>query len=522
MLSNNRLSKFYTSKTIFYFLIFALFFVPRVLFLGLEHWSVDSIKWMRRSDEFIENIFTLDIKETYRTYHPGVTVMILAGTSKAIYYSTEEFVSGISPKISNGIAKQDQLKIAAFIAKLPIMVVISITLTLACWILLKITKSKLYAIIFASTLSLEPFFLGISRQLHLTGLETSFIFLSIISAFYARKSNKRKFLILAGISLGLGILTKISSTVAIPFLLILFTPYNFKNGIIFTLKKYLTTIFILFGSSFLVIFILFPALWFNPLEILRKMLFEGVLDTAFTDEPSNSYFRNPWLFYYEVLFTKTLGLTFVAWIGSIILFFKTKDHTTKKLIALSFAFTLYYLVIMSIPSKQMHRYAVVVYPFVVLGSSAVIYKLLSSTNLMWRKLLVIGGISYYAFSLFMIMPNYTSYYSELIGFTRGYSNFSKPYADYYIESIKHLNNVDKNPDKLLLLESSNQESVSQQILEGKTQSISTVSSVKNIPYYISLDYHKKNELPESCKIIKSFGHRWPDNFSLVNLYKCNE
>ena len=179
----------------FYILIFAIFLFPRLFDLGREGYGSDSQKWLRRSDEFIERVSSGNLERSYVTYHPGVTVMWLSGVTKHFYYNYVKGVDGVNIKQTNGIVIPQYFESTLAVSKVPLILFISILLTLSAIILNRMGLSKLHVVIFALMLSLEPFFLGVSTQLHLTGLETALAFSSIIFALYYQKTNNKKILL---------------------------------------------------------------------------------------------------------------------------------------------------------------------------------------------------------------------------------------------------------------------------------------------------------------------------------------
>ncbi|MEM4655284.1 MAG: glycosyltransferase family 39 protein [Thermosphaera sp.] len=209
-----------------------IFLVPRLIGLGWDTWNVDAQRWMIRSDLFVKNLLDLNFAETYQSYHPGVTVMWLSGFSKWLFYTAFEYAAHYSPKISSGFVYPEQFYLAAFFSKMPLVIAISILLTYSCIILTKIGSPKSLVIIFAILISFEPYFLGVSRFMHLTGLETSLTFASVVSVLYAIAKGEFKYFFITGLLLGLGFATKSSALVVFPFLIFLVFVYNLLENVL--------------------------------------------------------------------------------------------------------------------------------------------------------------------------------------------------------------------------------------------------------------------------------------------------
>src|SRR3989338_9487575 len=92
---------------------------------------------------------------------------------------------------------------------------------------------KKFALIFSIVLSLEPFFLGVSRFLHLSALTAMFMFASfaVLLEHYITKRKDYRYFVFSAILLGLGILTKIDALIVLPINGLCIAFYKFRESI---------------------------------------------------------------------------------------------------------------------------------------------------------------------------------------------------------------------------------------------------------------------------------------------------
>ncbi len=545
-------------KISFVFAIFMIFLIPRVIGLGWDEWNVDAQRWMTRSDLFIKYLLRGDFAQTYQSYHPGVTLMWLSGISKWIFYSLFEAIKGYPVKLSSGSVYPEQFFLVAFIAKFPLVLTISALLTYSSVLISRIIKTKKYVLIFAILLSLEPFYLGINRFYHLTGLESAFVFSAVISIYYyvygETEKHQLKYLILGGIFSGLAFLTKSSGLIVIPFLLgIIVSKLFWKKGLdprvslrspedddpkkqtdtklqsemIFRLRFVLKSAGILLTSFVLTIFVFFPAMWVNPVGTVQNIFISGVEEKGFTDGPHPSILKSQYTYYYEILFIKSAGLTIISIIVSGIFIVRRKLFKSVPVLTLAVSYFFYYFTIMSIPSKQMTRYTSIVYPFIIMISSFGIYLLLRHFRKNKAILFsIIGAIAlYYAVIFFSIYPNYSSFHSDLLGGYNGYSKIRKPYNDgeHYLQVGQYLNQIGKKDayDYALIVTEGNKDISVKLGFLGQTYAGKIPSEInkKFKKIFYATDYTDIQDFP-NCPKIKGFGHKWPDEFEFVYLFEC--
>lgn len=521
-------------------LIYLIFFIPRAIFLGWDEWNVDAQRWMIRSDLFIKNFFNGNFLETYQSYHPGVTLMWLSGLSKLFFYNLFEQVYGYSVKLSSGFVYPEQFYLVSFFAKIPLVLAISFLMSISLWLLYKMINSKALILLISLVISFEPYFLGITRYYHLTGLETAIAFTVLIITIYNLHKCQPKLYIsfILGIFISLGCLTKSSGLVYGFFAIILYLIYtrpiykkitllnrDFKNHLRIVLIDYLFKNMAILTFGFCVTsIIIFPAMWIDPINTINKILVLGVEQKGFVDGRHNSFLNNKYSYYYEILFIKSLGLTFVFFLLSF-RYIKLKNNGAISLISKVFiAFIIYYFVIMSIPSKQMTRYVTIAFPFVSFLAGYSIYNFISSFKNKYLKLIsVVLLVIYYFINLAIYFPNFSAFHTDILAGTSGFARYKKPFNDgeYYLQVAQYINSKHGNEAKNinLVTYSDNKDASFRFAFLGKSYT-NTPNNISNSLLYYAVDYDEIHRVPSNCNLTKSFGPRWPDDFKFVKLYLC--
>ncbi len=523
--------------TKFIYLIFSIFLLPRLINLGSDVWNVDSHRWMTRSDKFINHLETFNFDKTFQSYHPGTVLMWLTGTAKALFYFLFEQIFHYPVKIADGAVYPEKFFFTSFIALLPIIITICALLTLALININKVINNKTLIIIFAIVLSFEPFYLGVTKFLHLTGLESAFTFASFSFIFRYFQNDDKKILkifsrnlLLAGVLIGFASATKISGLIFLPFggLIILTKTIieiyknkpNAKNLLIQMVIEGLT----LCAIPFFVMYVITPSMWVHPIKRLDQIFNQGIENTAFEDGPHRTILKIKSLYYYEILFVKTLGLSILGIITSFFFIRKEQNSKIKSIFIMTITYTIFYFMVMSFPSKQMTRYLAVIYPFILFASAYSIYFIYSKLQNTKRTIFIAGISIYYFLILFITYPAPSTFISEFLGGYKGYSNLSAIYNDgeHYMQVGQYLNKLGQKDayDYALVVPSGNKDVSVQPGFLGTVfvNSVKGDKKFKNI--FIAVEYYDYEDIPYDCEYIRGFGHRWPDNFDYLYLYKC--
>lgn len=394
------------------FIFITLFLLTRLTRLGGDEINPDAVNWHYRSEQFVVGLKTLNFEKTYQHYHPGVTLMWIIGP-------TVELVKQLYP--SEAIYNQFNFEVFHFSSKF-ILIFVQLFLTLVILYQLSKIIGFLKAYFTVLLFSLEPFFVGNSRLLHLDVLLTLFLFLGLLFAYRAFKKYSFWSSILAGTFLSLSFLTK-SLGVGGLFFVFIWGVFRIIKKDKFALKISLLMLLGFVITSFL----LFPALWVGPVKVIVDIFKEGErigIRKGHDQVVLSEYTKNaPWFFYLLVLGIKTSPFTIFGIILFVILTLKSilgyrKKHFSEmgSLIKWLGVFYVGYLIVMTFPSKKIDRYMVPEYPFLALVAVVGFYRASSIFSKHYAKILMsIFFVFTILYPLYKYFPYYFTYTSPLFG-----------------------------------------------------------------------------------------------------------
>ena len=520
LLSNNKIFLF----------IFLVYFIPRILYLGIDMANIDTMYWYPRIEKFPSKFLQFDFKGTYLHYHPGTTLLWLSGFFKLFFVKVFEFIYNYNPTYMPHHFTKIQ-----FVVTFPLIAVISV-LGVYNFYILKNLKNITFAIIFSILLSLEPFFLGVSKYFHVTALSTLFGLSAFLSIIYFTKIQKSKYLYVSGILSGLAVSTKISAIILQPIILIYFfylllLNYNFSKSLFSNFYKSFKHLITQFLILILTFFVVNPFMWVAPVWGLRKIYFDGVVGTGFSGSHPKVLFTNiPHLYYLETAFLRVTPLVFLAFLFTTVYFFlNIKKHYKNNFLVSIVIYFLFYYLLLSIPLKLKDRYLFELIPPLVLvatyGISIVYQKLRTKLKIIFIILYVI----YIAFITYTYFPVYSFYHTELIGGVGGlYSMGFIPTnrGEWYAQAAFYLNKKDTLPEEKIVLMGGSGGLIKtfSQFYYGTTYAelgaIPDKSGLK-INYIVTRKKHIGYVPGNFCKKIKSFGPRNFFGTDEIYIYECN-
>lgn len=289
---------------IFVAIIIAIFVATRIPGLVNDNINPDGVNWHWRSEQFMNGIKYQQFIKTYQHYQPGVTLMWIIGPivelPKQIFTQFDTYSPVTFP-------------VFHFYSKL-FLVFVQLTLTfIAFYVLEKLIGIK-KAFLTIAIFTLEPFFIGNSRVLHMDVLLTLLLFNGLLFAYWNLKEFDWIKTILAGFFLGLATLTK---SVGIGGFLFAAGVGGLYLLITQGIKKSLKYSLPILGVSFLTIFIFFPALWTDAKFALTN-IYKGITDKGFDGHGEiffGKYTRDPgWAFYPVVLLIKSSPFLLVGFL----------------------------------------------------------------------------------------------------------------------------------------------------------------------------------------------------------------
>lgn len=398
------------------FLVFVITIISRLPALGYDIFNTDVWKWKARSYDFGSGIFNFDFALTLQKYHPGVTLLWLNTLAIKIFNYGYVLFNGISPP-DNSV---DTIFGLHFVQKVTIVFAIAVVLGLFYYALRELF-GRSFAVIATTLILVEPFYIALTRVIHLEGLMSTFMIASFVWFFYGLENIKnKKRLIISGFFTGLAILTKTSALFLLPLFGILLV-FHFglgKNSILIPIKSALKEYGIWLLTVILTFVLLWPAFYTIPSEVI-SVLYRGIFTIGVERGHEQLYFGelvgDPGFFFYPVVFLyKTSIFLIPGLIGLFVLSYKRLDKKAKKFINYSLLFSLLYLVELTIPSKKLDRYLL---PCILSLSliTAFFYQDVVSRFKQYGKVFLISALLLWSIYLSKIHPDYFSYYNPIFG-----------------------------------------------------------------------------------------------------------
>jgi 4-amino-4-deoxy-L-arabinose transferase-like glycosyltransferase len=298
---------------------FILANLPRLS--GLDAFMMaDEFLWIYRSRNFLVFLANGNWLRTFQTGHPGVTTTWLGSLGLWIYH---RFATG-----SSLLEAWYSLNLCTFSTELlPLIRLPVVGVTLLCLLLsIKLVQKlwgKQVALLSLVLLTLDPFYLAHSRTLHHDALVSGWMLVASLSILvYALRTSSFRYLLLAGLSAGLALLSKTTALFLFPYSGVILgimvfrrreSSGSFIQAIRYTALAGLGWVLIV-G---LTVYALWPAMWVDPLGVLFKSG-EMIQRYALNPHTNNIFFwgqivQDPGLAYYGV--TILFRLTPLALVG---------------------------------------------------------------------------------------------------------------------------------------------------------------------------------------------------------------
>ena len=391
----------------------------------------DELKWTCRSINFHRALRAGDFAGTFQTGHPGVITMWLGVPWMGVDPTAEWLDMCGNPSISSmieNVSAQMPRELAAllFAARRGVALLSSLAIGVAFLMLCRLFGWRL-ALVSCMLVAWAPFGVAHSRFLHLDGIVTSFLFLSVLSLLVGLKEGKHRFLALSGVFCGLATLNKSPAMFGLPFTALVILSHGVghkascsrivRNGVVFLLSATVTY------------FALWPTMWTAPGQSLASVFQTALFYAGQPHTNSNFFWGAPrpdpgWLFYPVAL---AFRLTPWALIGAALsLPWLVRRHERRSELWVLTGFTVLYGVFMTLGQKKFDRYLLPVFPFVQtlagFGLLAVSERLGSSWTAR-RQGLVAVMLAAAVFGLGVTTalshaPYYLTYYNPLLGGSR--------------------------------------------------------------------------------------------------------
>ncbi|MEA3408109.1 MAG: glycosyltransferase family 39 protein [Chloroflexota bacterium] len=349
----------------------------------------DEPAWVYRSIKFLLALSRGDWADTFLTGHPGVVTMWTGAVSLTWHRLVTNAVSWSQLAAIDALPTldvHDPQAIRQLVDLLPMakggIFVVHTLIALALYWLLKQLLNRPYALASVAFLALDPYYLALSRVLHIDALTSGFMLLALVSTFVYVSRGAKGYLVCAGAATGLAALTKsYGAFVAPAVLLALFVSHlrgtvpqegnETEGGRAGRKTLRCARDVVLWGAvAGLVFFLLWPAMWVSPLETVKHMVRFSLEYATDPGDATASFFRGqvvsdlgPAFYLTNILFRVTplvlvggaLALLVSLWIGG--------DGAKERRLAIVglLVYSGIYFFLINLSSKKFDRYTLPIF-----------------------------------------------------------------------------------------------------------------------------------------------------------------
>lgn len=250
--------------------------------------TVDETSWLTFSGNFYHALARGDFRRTFQIAHPGVTTT-WAGTAAFLLrypgYADEARgqVRWVTHDVGSIIRAEGHDPVELLAAGRAV-VVLGITAVLA---MAAVAAMDLFgfwgALVGFLLIASDPFHIALSRLLHVDGMVSSLMLLSVLALLsYLYGSHRRRDLVISAVAAGLAWLTKVPALVLIPFAvgLVLFTVWpTWHRGqwLSWAAFRRAARLLVVWGAVSALVFVLaWPAMWVGPINSVRAIVHEAL------------------------------------------------------------------------------------------------------------------------------------------------------------------------------------------------------------------------------------------------------
>lgn len=427
-------------------MLFVLAWVPRTLALD-RFVTTDERKWLARSGNFLQALNSGQFAATFQREHPGVITMWLGALG--IRTAFPDYTAHAPPQfgwkdeeIEPWLRARGHQPIDVMAAGRRYVALVTALAVALCYPLLRrLFDDELLALSATALIALDPFFVGLSRLLHVDALATGFTTLALL-AFLAWlwRGRSRGLLVASAVAAALAWLTKSPALFLAPFLGLLALAAALSRrdpAQSWPRRAWRDAVVPMAGWTVvagLVFVLCWPAMWVNPLGSLRGIV-TAAEEYAVGGHVNANFFLgrvvddDPGLLFYPVALL--WRLTPVVVIGTLLALLtlpwwrRERPGWLAPVAALAL-WSVAFLAFMSTGAKKFDRYLLPIHPafaiMAAVGLSALLRQfggwLQRQRWLTWAHLsgagLVVAVLAQAAWAL-PLAPYYIDFYSPLLG-----------------------------------------------------------------------------------------------------------
>jgi Dolichyl-phosphate-mannose-protein mannosyltransferase len=434
-----------------------------ILALALPHLTaldryvtIDEPLWLMRSANFYAALWNKDWKNTYQAEHPGV-IITWAGTAGFLWkfpgyvkLVDEQFKK--ANKLQEFLNSKSRAALDLLVAGRAFTALAVILALLLAFPLMVRLAGWGPALLGSFLIALDPYFIALSKLLHLDGLVTALMLLSLLAFLrYLDKGRQKRDLLLSGVAAGLSWLTKSPAFFLIPFVGLLMLIELFKTwkgmgkvelrnhtawprDIWAVARPWLVWLVI----GVIVFVLLWPSMWVDPLGTVSRV-FGGATDYALEGNSKITFFagqlidtgQSIWYYYPVSLLWRItppvlIGVLIlvIAWIFPNVFHLSAAHRRMAWVMGL---FTLLFIVFITLSKKVADRYQIPVLPALCILAALGWYALLERLGAWFGRRFpgapaslfvpLVGGIVVFwqLLGVLQTAPYYMNYYDPLLG-----------------------------------------------------------------------------------------------------------
>lgn len=244
----------------------------------------DEPAWVFRSAHFIGALAEGELASTMQSGHPGVTTMWIGALSLLWRQwvggqAITEQLTAVQALSAYDAIDADSLRLLVALlpqakAGLPLAHAL---IALSVWLLLRRLLDWRYALVAVSLLVLDPYYMGLSRLLHLDALMAGLMLVAVLAAAAFARDRHCRYLVIAGVATGLAVLTRTVAGIVVLFVVaqVAIPPIQDAASREYNLASWRSRIrsIAIYGLiTVATVFMLWPAMWQTPLATLRELL----------------------------------------------------------------------------------------------------------------------------------------------------------------------------------------------------------------------------------------------------------
>jgi hypothetical protein len=267
---NWNFNNFINSPLVLVFSVLLLALGPRLLDLDVFV-GPDEFNWDNRSAGFAQAIASGNLAETYQGGYPGVTLLWVETIGAGLRYSAQ-WLGGEAPDWEAIVGPQETMANLSY--KRQVLAGFNALLVALAVLLVQRIFGSGVAWLTGFLLAFDPFLLTESRVLRSEGILAGFVTLTLLALLLYIRERRLRYSAMAGALTGLAVLSKVTAGVLVPLGgLIIGNAVWFDSARSFSKmwRAAIPALLVWAAAGLVTTFLVWPALWVGPVEVVQKM-----------------------------------------------------------------------------------------------------------------------------------------------------------------------------------------------------------------------------------------------------------